>query len=280
MIFDYTNRKPFTWKSAALVTVLLLAVLIFLSLVIAALSAALGGSPEVSPTAAAAVNSVGFLLVFLHASARYGIRLQYRVPAPRPGLVPFVLLTLAGFLIVLSELNNLMNYLLPSLEPMYREMMRMLEEAPLPAVVLLLSIVAPVTEEILFRGVILEGLLERYDDQSAVIVSSLLFGAMHLNPSQFVYGTMLGLFLGYLYLSYRSVLPCILAHGLLNFVPVLLIRILGIDIPGFTSIIEGRAIQQPLWFNLAGVLLLAAGLWGFVRIYRANGPGEPIRPAG
>ena len=47
-------------------------------------------------------------------------------------------------------------------------------------------IAAPVLEELIFRGIILNGLLKRYSPLKSVLISSILFGVVHLNPWQFV----------------------------------------------------------------------------------------------
>lgn len=45
-------------------------------------------------------------------------------------------------------------------------------------------IVAPIYEEIIYRGIILKGLSIKYNDNLAVIVSALLFAVMHMNLHQ------------------------------------------------------------------------------------------------
>ncbi len=83
-------------------------------------------------------------------------------------------------------------------------------------------IAAPLFEELIFRGIILDGYLKRYQPSTAIIVSSLLFGAFHFNPWQFVTGTVLGCFLGWVYYRTRSVGPCIVVHMAANFCGYLL----------------------------------------------------------
>jgi membrane protease YdiL (CAAX protease family) len=73
-------------------------------------------------------------------------------------------------------------------------------------------IVAPVMEEILFRGIILDGFLKRYTPAKSIIVSSLLFGAVHLNPWQFVTGVILGSLAGWVYYRTGSLTLTILIH--------------------------------------------------------------------
>lgn len=89
------------------------------------------------------------------------------------------------------------------------------------AVVPLLVIVAPVTEEVLFRGQFLRGFLGRYSPAMAIGLSAVLFSAIHLNPVQIPATLMLGILSGFLFLRTRSVWPCIAAHMLNNSFPAL-----------------------------------------------------------
>ena len=77
-------------------------------------------------------------------------------------------------------------------------------------------IIAPVTEEILCRGFVLNALAP-VDRRFALVASSLIFGLMHGNLNQIFNGFLLGLVLGYIALKTGSVLPSICAHMLCNF---------------------------------------------------------------
>ena len=71
-------------------------------------------------------------------------------------------------------------------------------------------------EEILFRGIILEGLLHRYKPNAAIVFSSLLFSLAHFNPWQGLVTFFAGLFLGWIYTRTRSLVPCMLIHFVNN----------------------------------------------------------------
>jgi uncharacterized protein len=86
-----------------------------------------------------------------------------------------------------------------------------------PAMFIVLVIAAPLLEELLFRGIMLDGLLQRYRPVTAILVSSVIFGLAHLNPWQFVTAFVIGCFAGWVYLRTRSVGPCILIHATINF---------------------------------------------------------------
>ncbi|MDZ4658601.1 MAG: type II CAAX endopeptidase family protein [Bythopirellula sp.] len=80
-----------------------------------------------------------------------------------------------------------------------------------------LVLAAPIIEELIFRGIMLDGLLKRYRPLTAILVSSVAFGLVHLNPWQFVTGVVLGIFMGWVYYRSRSVGACILIHMAANF---------------------------------------------------------------
>lgn len=78
------------------------------------------------------------------------------------------------------------------------------------------AIVAPVFEELIFRGVILEGFLKRYKPGYAILWSALLFGIMHLDPVQGSFAFIVGLLLGWVFWKTRSLFLCILLHAFNN----------------------------------------------------------------
>lgn len=78
---------------------------------------------------------------------------------------------------------------------------------------------APVLEEILFRGIIQKGLINKgVKPINAIFISALTFGIFHLNPWQSVNAFLLGLVLGLVYYKTKSLLMPILLHGFNNFV--------------------------------------------------------------
>jgi len=177
-------------------------------------------------------------------------------------LVP-MLVAAVGLVILVSECDNLTRSVLPMPDEL-AEMFRVLFEGGVGTLVALV-IVAPLTEELLFRGVILTGFLARYRKGTAIGASAVLFAVAHLNPYQFAAGLATGVFLGWLFLRTRSLWPCILMHAAFNahvaLVPVLRDQ-LGLEIPGFTGPPDAAVEFQPAWFNAVGLVLAAAGTLG------------------
>ena len=90
-----------------------------------------------------------------------------------------------------------------------------------PATIIAAVIVAPIGEEIIFRGMITKLLLEEYRPTKAIIISALIFGIIHFNPAQIPGAIIAGILLGWLYYKTRSVIPGIILHFINNAVAVL-----------------------------------------------------------
>ena len=82
-------------------------------------------------------------------------------------------------------------------------------------IVLYFVIIAPVTEEFLMRGLIMNSLAP-VNRKFALIASALLFGIMHGNFNQMFNGFLLGLIFGYIALKSGSVISSIIAHMTVN----------------------------------------------------------------
>jgi len=82
--------------------------------------------------------------------------------------------------------------------------------------VVAICLIAPFTEEMLFRGIILRGFLQNYSPIKSILISSLLFSLVHLNLYQIPSAFILGCFMGWLYYISRSLWPSIIAHTLNN----------------------------------------------------------------
>lgn len=83
------------------------------------------------------------------------------------------------------------------------------------------GVVAGISEEIIFRGMICNS-LARYNKGFAVIVSALIFSIMHMNLDQGIPAFFVGICFGYIYLRSGSLLVTISLHILNNFIAVLI----------------------------------------------------------
>lgn len=79
-----------------------------------------------------------------------------------------------------------------------------------------LGILIPVSEEMMFRGVLFKRFRERQGFWYSAVCSSVFFAFMHTNVTQTIYAFLLGLMLSYLYEKTGSIKAPVLLHIVLN----------------------------------------------------------------
>ena len=86
---------------------------------------------------------------------------------------------------------------------------------------MLVSALAGIGEELLFRGVLQAGLSEAWSPMAGIVVASLLFGAAHaVSLSYLVLATLMGLYLGLLYHLTGNLLLPIIVHALYDWIAI------------------------------------------------------------
>ena len=90
------------------------------------------------------------------------------------------------------------------------------ESGTFVAVLAVTSVLAPLLEEVVFRGFLLASLTKWLPTPGAVLFSSVLFALAHLAPRDFVELVVLGLVLGFSYARTRNLLTPMLIHSLWN----------------------------------------------------------------
>lgn len=96
----------------------------------------------------------------------------------------------------------------------YESMVQGLVESPFAFIVI--GIIAPIVEDLIFRGFILNELRKDYSLKTALIIQAVLFGVMHLNVAQGLYAVLAGLVLGLIAVEAKSVIPAIIGHIVMN----------------------------------------------------------------
>lgn len=90
---------------------------------------------------------------------------------------------------------------------------------------LVIGILAPLTEEIVFRGAVLRSLLNNVRPDVAILLSAFLFALIHMNPAQMPYAFIAGILLGWMYWRTGSILPGMAYHWANNSVAYILFRL-------------------------------------------------------
>ncbi len=82
--------------------------------------------------------------------------------------------------------------------------------------ILVFTIVAPITEEIIFRGYLLGGLLKKFTKSQSITISSIIFSLIHFQPDVIFPLFILSVLISHLYLKTNSIKVAIYFHILNN----------------------------------------------------------------
>jgi len=88
------------------------------------------------------------------------------------------------------------------------------------AIVLTMAIAPAICEELAFRGYIFSGLLKAVKPFNAILISAILFGAMHGLLQQSIVATATGILIGFLAWRTGSLWPCLAYHAVHNAITV------------------------------------------------------------
>ena len=207
----------------------------------------------------------------------FGFALPHKLPGGgRLALILLAVLCLTlGGSIVISEIDNVLRlfFHLPDLAEGFFSQLE--QPHNIGWALLILCVVAPLSEEYIFRGLVMRNLARNHKTWLAIGLSALLFGLFHMNPAQIPFACIMGILLGWSVWVTDSLLPGLLIHAASNAISLFAGYDTVIAIPGFN--VTGSF--QPLWLDIAGVLLLAAGvalmLWGSRGTERLRGKVSP-----
>lgn len=129
----------------------------------------------------------------------------------------------------------------------FQEVAEMQYAAALPLGLFVSGILAPVAEELVFRGVVFNRLRKSMKPLAAILMSACIFGVYHGNSVQGSYALLMGSVLAYLYENFGTFFVPLLAHIISN-VSVYLLTMTGIS--------EKLPIN---WWSTIGLLLIGIG---------------------
>jgi membrane protease YdiL (CAAX protease family) len=170
------------------------------------------------------------IVILVGVRTAYGDASLREVLQIRPARPPVLLLAIVAGLSLqfpLVELTAIVSDMVPAIalsEDQIARLERMMRiDGPVRAITVPLAIVVvpAVSEELLFRGLLLRALAARQSRVRALLLTSLLFGVFHLEPIALPYSFVAGLVLGAVALRTGSVLPSIALHAAFNAAPLL-----------------------------------------------------------
>lgn len=209
-------------------------------------------------------GSTLFILIYGFKKTKSPITDVFPLKLFNPLIILFTITFFAGAHTLLDEVNMAVNRLIPA-PPWFWELFSNVLESDYGwwGSFMKVAIVAPVIEELIFRGLILYGLLRNYKPHTAIIVSALLFSLFHLNPWQIPATMVLGLLLGWIMFRTKNILLAIAGHSLNNFM-VLLTTTYWEQISTFSVFLmnkKDKLILSGMVVLLSLILIFFSTLW-------------------
>jgi len=152
--------------------------------------------------------------------------------------VGLIIVSISGIFLT-SELVVFQNDIIP-IPPAYMEMLRAIftisERMEIHRAAFVFAVSPAICEELLFRGIILQGALGKVSRPGAVVLSGVLFGIFHLDPYRFLGTMVLGFIMGYLAIRACSLLASMTYHLTNNLLILLVMNLAPLkDIPWLTE---------------------------------------------
>lgn len=126
-------------------------------------------------------------------------------------------------------------------------------------------VMAPILEEILFRGLILEPIREKSGALRAVLISAAIFGVIHIIPQQAINAFLIGIILGYIYIKTRSLASVIVIHAINNALAYILRELFG----GTSAAMTTRDMigNDVVYYIIYGacVIMVGIALYGMIK---------------
>ena len=143
----------------------------------------------------------------------------------RPWAVIIWTVLLSFGLILPSEW--IMEKLQLTMDPTYTKIFESVMKEPWGFIAI--GVLAPLAEEVVFRGAILNALLKIFPKKYywvSILVSALMFGAVHGNLVQFVFAFSVGILLGWMYYRTNSIIPGVVLHWINNSVAYVMFNLM------------------------------------------------------
>ena len=141
------------------------------------------------------------------------------------GTIKPIILFSTGLIILSDEVDRIIQHFIPPPEYVLDLNHLLKPDSFLSAFLLFIAVVilAPLGEEIIFRGFLQQSLEKHWKDVTqAILFTALIFSLIHMNPYWFVQIYFLGVILGFLAWKTKSILAPLILHSLNNAMALLL----------------------------------------------------------
>ncbi len=213
-----------------------------------------------------------FILILVVIPWRVGRQWRRQLAVCRPAFshVLLILLLLPAFLILTGGLQEFLQWLTGLKPPTSVQSLNgVFRHVPWYVTILAVAIGPGLVEEFWCRGMIGRGLAMTFGLVSSVVLTSVLFAVMHLDPSQVIVIGLMGAYLHFVYLASRSIWVPILLHMLNNGVAIVLV------LTERTEWLDPNSRSLPILIYTVAAFVVVIVSWQLWRLRPISIPNSP-----
>lgn len=199
---------------------------------------------------------------------------------PQLGHIAAGLIGIVGILLFQTGYDVIQEMTVPeALKPLYESLKKLIEDVyaqfligdGFPQIILSIMVIAIIpafSEEFLFRGYLQNAFEYDLSPAKSIIITSLLFGIIHMNPIGFVSLTVIGLFLGVSAYASRTLWLPIIIHFTNNLIAY--IAMTQTDMLELEQSVEKLDLGSALILMFSGIAIISACSWYMIKTKKTS----------
>ncbi len=198
-----------------------------------------------------------------------GVRAQLRIGRPHLHRLVLVIVAALAAVVVVDQIYILTQHFSPVPEDYADAIRELRPTSTLQFIVTILglSVLVPVAEEAIFRGLIQQVFSRNMGPILAIALAGATFGAVHLNAHLLISITVFGWFLGWMYHATGNLLYTIVAHGIFN--TVALAQLIWVP--------ESEVSDLPIYLQDVRIVVAATVIFIFL-LFKMREGGPEMEP--
>ena len=138
---------------------------------------------------------------------------------------------------------------------------------------IIISLMAPIFEEILFRKLLIDRTI-KYGAKVSIILSAFIFALFHGNLNQFFYALLMGGFFAYVYIKTGRIIYTMILHGIINLMGSVVSLFVANSVNNLMSGFNSLDFAILIIYTLILLLFLIIGIYGLTKLEKARFNGQ------
>ena len=138
---------------------------------------------------------------------------------------------------------------------------------------IIISLLAPIFEEILFRKLLIDRTI-KYGAKVSIILSAVIFALFHGNLNQFFYALLMGGFFAYVYIKTGKIIYTIILHGIINLMGSVVSLFVANSLNNLITSFNSVDLAILITYIMILLLFLIIGIYGLTKLEKARFNGQ------